>query len=346
MDQPIWITFIVAFVVLNVLLISMAYMTWFERKVLAAFQDRLGPTRTGWHGLGQPLADAVKLLGKEDLIPAGADKIVFRFAPVIVFMTALLSAAVIPFGGTVEIFGREVNLFITDLNVGALFILAVGSAGVYGIILGAWSSANRYSLLGGLRSAAQVVSYEIVLGLSLVGIFILTGSLSLKTILDRQAETISLGPIDIPNWFILSQPLAFILFLIAAVAETNRAPFDLPEAETELVAGFHTEYSGFRFSLYFLGEYINMIVVSLFASTLFLGGTNGPGSEKYWGLGLLWLFLKALIFLFFYVWLRATIPRFRFDQLMGIAWKVLLPLALANILITAFIRLVANGEVF
>ncbi|MDQ4045588.1 MAG: NADH-quinone oxidoreductase subunit NuoH [Chloroflexota bacterium] len=346
MDQPIWITFIVAFVILNVLLISMAYMTWFERKVLAAMQDRLGPTRTGWHGLGQPIADAVKLLGKEDLIPAGADKIVFRFAPVIVFVTALLSAAVIPFGGTVEIFGEEVNLFITDLNVGALFILAVGAAGVYGIILGAWSSANRYSLLGGLRSAAQVISYEIVLGLSLVGIFILTGSLSLLDILERQAQVIELGPLEIPNWFILSQPLAFILFIIAAVAETNRAPFDLPEAETELVAGFHTEYSGFRFSLYFLGEYINMIVVSLFAATLFLGGTNGPGSDEYWGLGLLWLFLKAIIFLFFYVWLRATIPRFRFDQLMGIAWKVLLPLALANIMITAFIRLVANGEVF
>src|SRR5690606_18047837 len=258
----------------------------------------------------------------------------------------LLSAAVIPFGGTIELFGRDINLYITDLNVGALFILAVGSAGVYGIILGAWSSANRYSLLGGLRSAAQVVSYEIVLGLSLVGIFILTGSLSLKTILERQSETISLGPIDIPNWFILSQPLAFILFLIAAVAETNRAPFDLPEAETELVAGFHTEYSGFRFSLYFLGEYINMIVVSLFASTLFLGGTNGPGSEKYWGLGLLWRFITVLLFMFFYVWLRATIPRFRFDQLMGIAWKVLFPLAIANILITAFIRLISIGEIF
>ncbi|HEV2128677.1 MAG TPA: NADH-quinone oxidoreductase subunit NuoH [Thermomicrobiales bacterium] len=346
MDQPIWITFIVAFVILNVLLISMAYMTWFERKVLAAMQDRLGPTRTGWHGLGQPIADAVKLLGKEDLVPAGADKIVFRFAPVIVFVAALLSAAVIPFGGTIELFGQEVNLFITDLNVGALFILAVGAAGVYGIILGAWSSANRYSLLGGLRSAAQVISYEIVLGLSLVGIFILTGSLSLLDILERQAETIALGPLEIPNWFILSQPLAFILFIIAVVAETNRAPFDLPEAETELVAGFHTEYSGFRFSLYFLGEYINMIVASLFAATLFLGGPNGPGSDEYWGLGLLWLFLKALIFLFFYVWLRGTIPRFRFDQLMGIAWKVLLPLALANIIITAFIRLVANGEVF
>jgi NADH-quinone oxidoreductase subunit H len=346
MDQPIWITFIVAFVILNVLLISMAYMTWFERKVLAAFQDRLGPTRTGWHGLGQPLADAVKLLGKEDLVPAAADKVVFRFAPVIVFMTALLSAAVIPFGGTIDLFGRDVNLYITDLNVGALFILAVGSAGVYGIILGAWASANRYSLLGGLRSAAQVVSYEIVLGLSLVGIFILTGSLSLRAILEKQAEAFSIGPIDIPNWFILSQPLAFVIFLISAVAETNRTPFDLPEAETELVAGFHTEYSGFRFSLYFLGEYINMIVVSLFASTLFLGGTNGPGSDEYWGLGLLWLFLKTMVFLFFYVWLRATIPRFRFDQLMGVAWKVLLPLALANIMLTAFIRLIANGEIF
>lgn len=346
MDQPIWITFIVAFIVMNVLLILMAYATWFERKVLAAMQDRLGPTRTGWHGLGQPLADAVKLLGKEDLVPAGADRIVFLLAPVVVFVTAILSAAVIPFGGTVEIFGRDINLFVTDLNVGALFIFAVGAAGVYGIILGAWASANRYSLLGGLRSAAQVVSYEVVLGLSLVGIFILTGSLSLRDIMATQSDPLSLGPIDIPNWFLLSQPLAFVIFTIAAVAETNRLPFDLPEAETELVAGFHTEYSAFRFSLYFLGEYINMIVVSLFASTLFLGGTNGPGSEKYWGLGLLWLFLKVILFMYFYVWLRATIPRFRFDQLMGIAWKVLFPLAIANILITAFIRLIAIGEIF
>jgi NADH-quinone oxidoreductase subunit H len=346
MDQPIWITFIVAFIVMNVLLILMAYATWFERKVLASMQDRLGPTRTGWHGLGQPLADAVKLLGKEDLVPAGADRRVFLLAPVVVFVTAILSAAVIPFGGTIDLFGRDINLYVTDLNVGALFILAVGSAGVYGIILGAWASANRYSLLGGLRSAAQVVSYELVLGLSLVGIFILTGSLSLRDILMKQSELISLGPIDIPNWFILSQPLAFVIFLISAVAETNRLPFDLPEAETELDAGFHTEYSGFRFSLYFLGEYINMIVVSLFAGTLFLGGTNGPGSDTYWGMGLLWLFIKVLLFMFFYVWLRATIPRFRFDQLMGIAWKVLVPLALANILITAFIRLIAIGEIF
>ncbi len=345
-DQPFWITFIVAFVVLNVLLISMAYMTWYERKVLAYMQDRVGPTRTGPHGLLQPIADAVKLLGKEDLVPAAADKYVFLFAPVAVFVAALVAAAVIPFGGTVEIFGRQVNLFVADLNVGALFILAVGSAGVYGIILGAYASANRYSLLGGLRAAAQVISYELILGFSLVGIFILTGSLSLRDIMVEQQRTLSIGPLDVSNWFILSQPLAFVLFLIAAVAETNRAPFDLPEAETELVAGFHTEYSGFRFSLYFLGEYINMIVVSLFASTLFLGGTDGPGAETYWGLGLLWLFAKTVLFLFFYIWLRATLPRFRFDQLMGIAWKVLLPLALLNIIVTAFIRLVANGQVF
>lgn len=346
MGEPIWVAFIVAFIVLNVLLISMAYMTWFERKVLAAMQDRLGPTRSGPHGLFQPLADAVKLLGKEDLIPAAADRYVFLLAPVAVFTAALTAASVIPFGGTINLWGHHVNLYATDLNVGTLFILAVGSAGVYGIILGAWASANRFSMLGGLRSAAQVISYELILGFSLVGIFILSGTLSLRGIMVAQQRSLSVGPFDISNWYILSQPLAFILFLIAAVAETNRAPFDLPEAETELVAGFHTEYSGFRFSLYFLGEYINMIVTSLFASTLFLGGTDGPGSTKYWGLGILWLFLKTIAFLFFYVWLRGTLPRFRFDQLMGIAWKVLLPLALLNVIITAFLRIVANGQIF
>ena len=345
-DQPIWLTFLIAFVVMNVMLIGMAYMTWFERKVLARFQDRLGPTRTGPAGLLQPIADAVKLLGKEDLIPRAADRTVFFFAPMLVFITAITAAAVIPFGGVVEIFGREVNLFVTDLNVGALFILAVGSVGVYGIILGGWSSGNRYGLLGGLRSGAQVISYELILGLSLVGVFILSGTLSLREIMVSQQEKIAIGPLEISNWYILSQPLAFVLFLIAAVAETNRAPFDLPEAESELVAGFYTEYSGFRFAFYFLGEYINMILVSLFASTLFLGGVDGPGADQYWGLGFLWLVLKTVAFLFFYVWLRATLPRFRFDQLMGLAWKILLPLALINIFLTAFFRLIANGQVF
>ncbi len=345
-DQPIWITFIVTFIIMVVLLISMAYTTWYERKVLARFQDRLGPTRTGPAGLLQPLADAVKLMGKEDLVPDAADRKVFLFAPLITFMTAILSAAVIPWGGTIELFGRDINLYPTDLNVGALFILASGSVGVYGIILGGWSSGNRYSLLGAIRSAAQVISYELILGFSLVGIFIITGTMSLREIMFRQHETLSFGPLEISNWFILSQPLAFVLFVIAAVAETNRAPFDLPEAESELVAGFMTEYSAMRFALYFLGEYISMIVISLFAATLFLGGTSGPGAESFWGLGIMWLVLKVMAFLFFYIWLRATLPRFRFDQLMGLAWKVLLPLAILNIVLTAFFRLVGNGQVF
>ena len=345
-DQPIWITFIVTFIIMVVLLISMAYTTWYERKVLARFQDRLGPTRTGPAGLLQPLADAVKLMGKEDLVPDAADRNVFLFAPLITFITAILSAAVIPWGGTVEIFGRDVNLYPTDLNVGALFILASGSIGVYGIILGGWSSGNRYSLLGAIRAAAQVISYELILAFSLVGIFIITGTMSLREIMFQQHETLSFGPLEISNWFILSQPLAFVLFVIAAVAETNRAPFDLPEAESELVAGFMTEYSAMRFALYFLGEYISMIVISLFAATLFLGGTSGPGADSWWGLGIMWLVLKVMAFLFFYIWLRATLPRFRFDQLMGLAWKVLLPLAILNIVLTAFFRLVGNGQVF
>lgn len=345
-DQPIWITFTVTFIIMNVLLISMAYTTWYERKVMARFQDRLGPTRTGPAGLLQPLADAVKLIGKEDLVPAAADRYLFLWAPMISFVCAVLAVSVIPFGGTVEIFGQSVNLFIADLNVGALFLLAATSIGVYGIILGGWASGNRYSLLGTIRSGAQVISYELILAFSLVGIFILSGSLSLGDITAHQQQTISIGPFEIANWFILSQPLAFVLFMIAAVAENNRAPFDLPEAESELIAGFMTEYSSFRFSLFYLGEYISILVMSLFASTLFLGGTSGPGSEEYWGLGLLWLGIKVLAFLFFYVWLRVTLPRFRFDQLMGLAWKVLIPLALLNILLTAFFRLVANGQVF
>src|SRR5215210_2244660 len=344
-DMPLWINFIIAFLVMNILLVGMAYMTYYERKVLARMQDRLGPTRTGPHGILQPLADGVKLLGKEDLIPKAADKWVFWFAPMVVFVTAIVGVAVIPFGGQISVFGEEINLFVTDLNVGALFILAFGGVGVYGIILGAYASANRFSLLGGLRAAAQVVSYEITLGLALVGVFMLAGSLSLRDILLQQQTSLDIGPFSVPNWFILSQPLAFVIYLISAVAETNRAPFDLPEAETELVSGFHTEYSAFRFSFYFLGEYISMIVISLFASTLFLGGTGGPGSSEYWGLGIIYLLLKTVLFLFFYVWLRATLPRFRYDQLMGIAWKVLLPLALLNIVITAFIRLYANDEI-
>ncbi len=331
-------SYIFSFVLLNILLGLMAYMTWIERKVMAIMQDRIGPNRTGPFGLLQPLADGAKLLSKEDLIPANADKRIFLIAPLISFVTAPLAAAVIPFGETIHIFGIPVNLYVSDINVAVLYVLAMGSMGVYGIILGGYASANRYSLLGALRSAAQVVSYEIVFGLSLVGIFILSGSLSLVEIMQQQQQTLNFGPIQIPNWYILSQPLAFVIFLIAAVAETNRIPFDLPEAETELISGFHTEYSGFRFSFYFLAEYISMIIVSLLASTLFLGGTDGPFAAGVW-----WLVLKAAVFLFFYIWLRTTLPRFRYDQLMGLAWKVLMPLVLINVALTGLIRLWGLG---
>lgn len=336
--QQLITSYIFSFVLLNILLGLMAYMTWIERKVMAVMQDRIGPNRTGPFGLLQPLADGAKLLSKEDLIPANADKRIFLIAPLISFVTAPLAAAVIPFGETIHIFGIPVNLYVSDINVAVLYVLAMGSMGVYGIILGGYASANRYSLLGALRSAAQVVSYEIVFGLSLVGIFILSGSLSLVEIMQQQQQTLTFGPIQIPNWYILSQPLAFVIFLIAAVAETNRIPFDLPEAETELISGFHTEYSGFRFSFYFLAEYISMIIVSLLASTLFLGGTDGPIAAGVW-----WLVLKAAVFLFFYIWLRTTLPRFRYDQLMGLAWKVLMPLVLINVALTGLIRLWGLG---
>ncbi|MDI3339896.1 MAG: NADH-quinone oxidoreductase subunit NuoH [Sphaerobacter sp.] len=330
--------YIFAFIVLNVMLGLMAYMTYFERKVLAAMQDRVGPKRTGPFGLLQPIADGIKLLAKEDIVPKNADRLVFLVAPLLSFVLAPLSAAVIPFGGTVTVFGQEVNLYVADINVAVLYVLALGGMGVYGIILGGYASANRYSLLGALRSAAQVISYEIVLGLSLVGVFILSGTLSLVQILEAQQQPLSFGGVQVPNWYILSQPLGFVLFLIAAVAETNRAPFDLPEAESELIGGFHTEYSGFRFSFFFLAEYINMIAVSLLAATLFLGGTDGPIADGVW-----WLAAKAALFLFFYIWLRTTLPRFRYDQLMGLAWKVLLPLALINIALTGLIRLWGLG---
>lgn len=340
-DQPFWITIILAFIVLNVMLIGMAYMTWFERRVLAVMQDRMGPNRTGPFGLLQPIADGVKLIGKEDIIPAFADRRIFFIAPLITFVTAPLIALFIPFGETVTIFGEEIRLYVTDVSVAAIFIIGISGIGTYGIILGGYASANRYSLLGALRSAAQVISYEIVLGLSLTGVFILAGSLSIVDIVNEQQRSLDIFGLEIPNWFIFSQPLAFVIFMIAGVAETNRPPFDLPEAETELIGGFHTEYSGFRWSFYFLGEFIAVIVISLLAATLFLGSIDGPIADGVW-----WLLPKTLIFLFFFVWLRATLPRFRYDQLMGLAWKVLLPLVLANVLITGFIVLVREGEIF
>jgi NADH-quinone oxidoreductase subunit H len=330
-SQPGWLTAITILVLLFIALTMMAYMTYYERKVLAFMQDRLGPTRAGPRGLLQPAADGVKLLFKEDIIPAGADRWTFFFAPILVFVCAIAAFMLIPLGSTAYLpfTDKHVNLFLTDLNVGLLMILALGAIGVYGIILGGYASGNRYSLIGGLRSAAQVISYELVLGLALVGAILCTQSLSLLDIVYWQRDHV---------WLIVFQPVGFVLYLISAIAETNRAPFDLPEAENELVAGFHTEYSGFRFSMFFLGEYINMLVVSGVAATVFLGGWDGPILP-----GPLWLFIKMMLFMFVYIWLRATIPRFRYDQLMGVAWKVLFPLTLANILVTATVKAIVNN---
>jgi len=332
--QGLIATLIFVVIVLGVLLTSMAYLTWAERKVLARMQDRLGPTRTGPFGLLQPLADGIKLLAKEDIVPANADRYMFLFAPLIPFITAFASFAVVPFGlETIPIpfsGGRHLSLFIADVNIGILFILAMTGMGVYGIVLGGYASGNRYSLLGGLRSAAQVISYEVILGLALMGCFLLTGTLSLRGITAWQQENV---------WLVVVQAPAFVIYLIAAIAETNRAPFDLPEAESELVGGFHTEYSGFRFSLYFLGEYVAMLVVSSIAAIVFLGGPAGPFLP-----GPIWMGIKVALFIFVYFWLRATLPRFRYDQLMGLAWKLLLPLVLLNIIVTAVGRLYALGQ--
>ena len=314
-------------VILIILLSAMAILTWIERKLLARFQNRYGPTRTGPFGLLQPLADGLKLLAKEDIVPSNADRYLFLLAPLLSFATAFICFAVVPFGleqVPLPFTDQTLNLFIADVNIGVLFILAMSGLGVYGIILGGYASGNRYSLLGALRAAAQVVSYELILGLSLVGPFLLTGTLSMKAITEWQQQN---------SWIILVQAPAFLLYLIAGVAETNRAPFDMPEAESELVGGYFTEYTGFRFSLYFLGEYVAMLVISATAAIIFLGGPAGPILP-----GPLWLFIKIGLFIFLYIWLRATLPRFRFDQLMGLAWKLLLPLALLNIVVTALAR--------
>jgi NADH-quinone oxidoreductase subunit H len=331
-NQGLGLTAIFMGIVLINLLTAMALLTWFERKALARMQNRRGPTRTGPAGLLQPLADGIKLLAKEDVVPANADRYLFLFAPLLTFASSFIAFAVIPFGlETIPIpfTDTRLSLFIADVNIGVLFVLAMGGIGVYGTILGGYASGNRYSLLGGLRSAAQVISYELILGLSLIGPFLLTGTLSLRGITEWQQNN---------TWLILVQAPAFILFLIAGIAETNRAPFDLPEAESELVGGFFTEYSGFRFSLFFLGEYVAMLVISAVAATVFLGGPAGPFLP-----GPIWLLLKIAGFIFLYFWLRATLPRFRYDQLMGLAWKLLLPLALLNILVTAVGRLYALG---
>jgi NADH-quinone oxidoreductase subunit H len=308
-------------IIIVALLTGMAYMTWFERRVISRLQVRIGPNRVGPTGLLQPLADALKLFFKEDM----ADRVLYPLAPVISLIAALAAFAVIPIGPTLNLGGFQIPLVIQDMPVALIYLIGASSLGVYGVVLGGWSSGSKYSLLGALRGGAQVVSYELVLGLALVGVVIVSGTLSIGGIVDAQARSVP---------FVIFQPLGFILYFIAAIAETNRAPFDLPEAEQELVAGYHTEYSGFRFAMYFIAEYVNVLTVSAIAATLFFGGWTGPFNLLP---GPWWLLIKMSVFAFLFVWLRATLPRLRYDQLMRLSWGLLLPLGLLNVLVTAII---------
>jgi NADH-quinone oxidoreductase subunit H len=323
-------------VVLFVLLTGVAYTVWLERKVVGHMQNRWGPTRVGPFGLLQPAADGIKFLFKEDLTPPHVYKPLYIAAPMLAVIFALTSIAVIPFGNPVKIAGYTIPLQITtDVNIGLLLILGVTSIGVYGVALAGWSSNNKYSLLGGLRASAQMVSYEIALGLSLVGVLIMAGSFSLNDIVAAQGGR-WLG--FLPRWNVFPQVIGFFCYLMAAYAETNRIPFDLPEAETELVAGYHTEYSAMKFAMFFMAEYANMITVACLATLLFFGGWHGPlfGPPVLQAiLPIFWFAVKVFVFLFLYIWVRGTLPRFRYDQLMAFGWKFLLPLALVNLIGTA-----------
>jgi len=320
--------------VLGVTILMVAYATWLERKVIGHMQTRLGPMRTGWHGLLQPIADGLKLFFKEDIIPSQASKVSFLLAPMMILIPALITVAVIPFGPDVVLKGFTVPLQITDLNVGVLYILAFAGLGVYGIVLAGWSSNSKYSLLGGVRATAQMISYELGAGLAIIAVFMLSESLSLREIVALQSKPLW-GVIDfLPNWYVFTQPLAFCLFVITGLAEINRTPFDMPEAESELVSGFCTEYSSMKYALFFMAEYANMIVIAAIASTLFLGGWYGPLPSS---LGVINLLGKIVAFMFFFMWLRATLPRVRYDQLMQLGWKILIPLALLNVAVTGVV---------
>jgi NADH-quinone oxidoreductase subunit H len=320
--------------VLGVTILMVAYATWLERKVIGHMQTRLGPMRTGWHGLLQPIADGLKLFFKEDIIPSQASKVSFLLAPMMILIPALITVAVIPFGQDVTVKGFTVPLQITDLNVGVLYILAFAGLGVYGIVLAGWSSNSKYSLLGGVRATAQMISYELGAGLAIIAVFMLSESLSLREIVALQSKPLW-GVIDfLPNWYVFTQPLAFCLFIITGLAEINRTPFDMPEAESELVSGFCTEYSSMKYALFFMAEYANMIVIAAIASTLFLGGWYGPLPSSF---GVINLLGKIVAFMFFFMWLRATLPRVRYDQLMQLGWKILIPLALLNVAVTGVV---------
>ena len=337
-----------------ILLLLTILVVWFERKVIADMQARIGPNRWGPWGLFQTLADGIKLFFKEDFRPRLADRWAYAIAPVMAMVPSFLAFAVIPIGNKAEIAHRDVRFILSDLNIAILFFLAMGSLGVYGIVLAGWSSGSKYPLLGAIRSSAQMISYEIALGLSIVPIVLVAGSLSTVDIVAAQAGTVNdvtfFDGIPVleqianifeifPNWYIWSQWPAFLIFMIAGIAETNRAPFDLPEAETELVAGFHTEYSGIRFALFFLGEYLHVIAISAMAVTLFFGGWHGPVFDFLpWAWPFLWFLLKTTLFVYLFVWLRATLPRLRYDRLMWLGWKRLIPAALLWVLVTAVVN--------
>jgi NADH-quinone oxidoreductase subunit H len=330
--------------VLFILLTGIAYITWLERKVVAHIQARWGPYLVGPHGLLQPAADGLKFILKEDIMPLDADKIIYWLAPFLGFVLAFLSIAVVPFGEGFTLYGHRVEFQIADLNVGLLFVFAVTSLGVYSIALAGWSSNSKYPLLGGLRSSAQMISYELSLGLAVIGTLMMAGTLSLRGIVNAQSGFWHLAGVNtwVPHWYVFVQPIGFFVYFTSAIAETNRVPFDLPEGETELVGGFHTEYSSMKFAMFFMSEYANMVTVSCLATILFFGGWHGP--EFAWlpaivrvFLPVFWFSLKIFCFMFFYIWMRGTLPRFRYDQLMSLGWKFLLPLALLNIFVTGFL---------
>jgi len=309
-------------------LVGFMYLTLFERRVLARMQVRIGPNRAGPWGLLQPMADGLKLIFKEEVIPSGADRALFILAPIVTVIPALIILAVIPIGPTLQLFGREIELGLAgDVNVGVLYISAVTSVAIYGITIAGWASNNKYALMGGLRSAAQMISYELALGLSLVGPILMAGSMSVNDIVAGQRQL----------WYAVVQPIGFAVWVIASLAEVNRAPFDMPEAEQELTAGYHVEYSGMKFALFFMAEYVKMIAVSVIGATLFLGGYWGPFVDRWPLLGPLYLFVKVLGLVFFQLWVRATLPRFRYDRLMAFGWKILLPAALLNVVTTAIL---------
>lgn len=343
MDLALVLEWVIKSVILLLLLVTgFAYLTLYERKALARIQARIGPNRAGPGGFFQPVADAIKLIFKEELVPAKADRLIFVLAPVITMVPALIILGVVPWGGTVTIFGRQVDLTISNINVGILYITAIASISVYGIVLAGWSSNNKYAMLGGIRSSAQMISYELALGLSFVPPILLAQSMNVAEIVKHQIQI---------GWYVLYQPIGALVFMISTLAEVNRAPFDMPEAEQELTAGYHTEYSGMKFAAFFMAEYIKMIAVSIIGAALYFGGYHGPdiswipvvGPALNPWMGPVYLFLKVVILLFGMIWVRATLPRFRYDRLMAFGWKILLPLALGNVFLTA-VGLVLHDE--